>query len=225
MIRWLVVLLLIANVLFGALLQFGDSGAAARNPDAQLLALQMNAQQVRVVGGGQDRPPPAAGKAAPGPSACLAWGPFNEADAARAREALAALVPMDSISAREVTGAGSWWVHMPPQKSRAEAQKKVGELKALGVTGYSVIESDPEWLNAIDLGAFPDAASARDHLARLQQAGVRSAVVGERRGRTGIEWLVREPGEAVMNKVLEIKQAGFADSALGAVECPPASGR
>jgi hypothetical protein len=221
MMRWLVALLLVANILFGALVGFGGP---ARNPDAQLLDLQMNAQQVRVVGGGQDQPP-AKGKPAAAPAACLAWGPFNEADAARARELLSALVPADAVSSRTLAGAPSWWVFMPPQKSRAEAQRKMAELKGLGITGYSLVEADNEWLNAIELGVFPDEARARDYLANLQQFGVRTARAGERRGRSGIEWLVREPGEAVMARVLEIKQANFPDSALGAIECPAGATR
>ncbi len=216
MMRWLVVLLLIANVLFGALVGFGG---ASRSPDAQLLDLQMNAQQVRVVDGGQDQPAPKGKPAAP-PAACLAWGPFTEADAARARELLSALVPAESVTSRELTAASSWWVFMPPQKSRAEAQRKMAELKTLGITGYALVEAENEWQNAVELGLFPDEARAREYLANLQQLGVRTAQVGERRGRTGIEWLVREPGEAVMGRVLEIKQANFPDSALGAIECP-----
>ncbi|MBY0438970.1 MAG: SPOR domain-containing protein [Burkholderiales bacterium] len=221
MMRWLVALLLVANILFGALVGFGGS---SRNPDAQLLDLQMNAQQVRVVGGGQDQPAPKGKPAVPG-AACLAWGPFAEADAARARELLSALVPAEAVTSREVVGAPSWWVFMPPQKSRAEAQRKMAELKTLGITGYSLVETENEWQNAVDLGVFPSEARAREYLATLQQAGVRSAQVGERRGRAGVEWLVREPGEAVMARVLEIKQANFPESALGAIECPAGPAR
>ncbi|MBC7781612.1 MAG: hypothetical protein H7125_16080, partial [Proteobacteria bacterium] len=111
------------------------------------------------------------------------------------------------------------------QKTRAEAQKKMAELKALGVTGFSLVDTDPQWTNAIDLGAFSDERAAREYLARLQQTGVRSATVGERRAADGIEWLVREPGEAITTRVLELKQASFPQSALGAIECPAAGVR
>jgi hypothetical protein len=221
MMRWLVALLLIANVLFGALVGFGGP---ARGPDAQLLDLQMNAQQVRVVGGGQDQPA-TKGKPAVPAAACLAWGPFAEADAARARELLSARVPAEAVTSREVTSPSSWWVFMPPQKSRAEAQRKMAQLKALGITDYALVETENEWLNALELGVFPDEARAREYLANLQQLGVRTAQVGERRGRTAVEWLVREPGESVMARVLEIKQANFPDSALGAIECPAGAAR
>lgn len=229
MIKWLLVLLLVANVLFGALLQWGGP---SRNPDAQLVDLQMNAQQVRVIDGGQDKAAPAAqnkgqNKGAlgvqPVPAACLAWGPFTAADALRAREALAALVVDDQVAGREVVGMASFWVHMPRQKSRADAEKKVAELKVLGVEGYAIVEDDPLWSNAINLGVFADETRARTHLSQLQKAGVRTAVVAERPGRSGTEWLVREPGEAVMGRVLEVKQTRFPDSALGAIECPAGS--
>ncbi len=215
MIRWVVVLLLAANVLFGALVGFGNP---ARSPDAQLLDLQMNAQQVRVVGGGQDKPRPVVAAAAP--SACLAWGPFAQTDAARARELLAGLVPAEAITPWEVIGAGAWWVGLPPQKSRADAQRKVAELKALGVTGYSLVENGDDWQNAVELGVFPDEATAREYLAKLQQLGVRTARVIERQAAPGVQWLVRGPGEAVMARVLQLKQANFPDSSLGKIECP-----
>lgn len=218
MIRWLVALLLAANVLFGALVGFDGP---ARNPDTQLLDRQMNAQQVRVVGGGQDKPGPAAASVAP--SACLAWGPFAPADAARARELLSALVAAESVTSREVTGVASWWVGLPPQKSAAEAQRKMAELKALGASGYSLAETADEWQYAVELGRFADEAAAREFLARMQQLGVRTAQVNERRAPAGVQWLVREPGEPVMARVLALKQANFPDSALGAIECPTAA--
>lgn len=218
MMRWIIALLLAANVMFGVLVGFGGP---ARSPDAQLLDLQMNAQQVRVVAGGADRPAPKA--VASAPAACLAWGPFPQVDAARARELLAGLVPAEAVSSRESAGAVNWWVSMPPQKSRAEAQRKMAELKTLGVTGYSLVETADEWQYAIELGNFADEAAAREYLAKLQQAGVRTAQVTERRAPPGVQWLVREPGEAVMARVLALKQANFPDSALGAIECPPAA--
>ena len=220
MMRWIIALLLIANVLFGALVGFGGP---ARSPDAQLLDLQMNAQQVRVVAGGADRPAPKTVAQAQAPSACLAWGPFPQADAARARELLAGLVPAEAVSSRESAGAVNWLVAMPPQKSRAEAQRKIAELKSLGVTSYSLVETTGEWQYSIELGTFAEEAAAREYLARLQQAGVRTAQVIERRAPASVQWLVREPGEAVMAQVLVLKQANFPDSALGAIECPAAA--
>jgi len=221
MMRWTVALLLVANIVVAALVGIGSP---ARNPDAQLLDLQMNAQQVRVVGGGQDQPAPRRRPELP-PAACLAWGPFLEAEAVRAREWLADLVPAEAVTSRAVTGSASWWVFTPPQGSRAEAQRRLAELKALGVTGYSLVEAEGEWRNAIELGVFPDEARAQAYLDTLQRSGVRGARTGERRGRAGIEWLVREPGEAVMARVLEIKQANFPASALGAIECPVGAAR
>lgn len=213
MTRWIIALLLAANVLFGALVGFGGPG---RSPDAQLLDLQMNAQQVRVVAAGADQPAP---KSAP--AACLAWGPFPQADAARARELLGGQVPAEAVSSRETAGSVSWWVAMPPQKSRAEAQRKLAELKALGVTGYTLVETADEWQYSIELGTFAEEALAREYLAKLQQVGVRTAQVVERRAPASVQWLVREPGEALMVRVLALKQEHFPDSALGAIECPP----
>jgi len=221
MMRWIVGLLLAANLLFAVV---AGIGRPARSPDAQLLDLQMNAQQVRVVDGGQDQPAPRRKPEQPA-AACLAWGPFVEAEAVRAREWLAGLVPAEAVTSRVVTGIATWWVFMPPQGGSVDAQRRLAELKALGVTGYSLVEAEGEWRNAIELGVFPDEARARAYLGTLQQAGLRGAQAAERRGRAGIEWLVREPGKAVMARVLEIKQADFPDSALGAIECPAVTER
>jgi hypothetical protein len=147
--------------------------------------------------------------------------PFAQADAARARELLAGLVPAEAVSSRETPGSVNWWVAMPPQKSRAEAQRKLAELKALGVTGYTLLETADEWQYSIELGTFAEEALAREYLAKLQQVGVRTAQVVERRAPASVQWLVREPGEALMVRVLALKQEHFPDSALGAIECPP----
>lgn len=220
MIRWLVALLLLGNLLFSAFVLWGPGSRNARDEPRRLLELQLNAQQVRVLSGDRDRPASSGGFAPPDAAACLAWGPFAEPDATRARAALGDLVAADRISARAVTASASWWVYMPPQKSLAEAQRKAAELRALGVTGFTLLETEGEWQNAIELAVFSDEGGARNHLVRLQQAGVRSAAVGERRGGPGIEWLVREPAPEVMTRVLEIKQASFPDSPLGAIQCP-----
>ncbi len=216
MLRALVLVLLLANILFGVLVQWGTPGG---DDDAQLMSLQMNPQMVRIVGGGQERPP-VARPAAAAVAACLVWGPFDETQAARARAALEEAVPAARIEARELPATSQFWVHMPVQRSRAEAVKKLGELKTLGIAGGSVVENDPQWTNAVDLGSFAEEARAREYLGRLQVAGVRAAQITERRSGGGTQWLVREPSEALAARVLEIKQSGFPDSALGATACP-----
>jgi hypothetical protein len=220
--RWLLILLLLANIAFAAFVHWGR---VDQQGDAQLVNLQMNAAQVRIIGGGQDQPAPAPASPVAATGACLAWGPFEAAEAKRAREVLDAMVPPERIETRELPGDTAYWVHMPVQKSRAEAVKKLGELKALGIAAATIVDNDTAWTNAIDLGQFPQEAAAREHLAKLQASGVRTAQITTRQSGGGVQWLVREPSAAVTARVLEVKQKDFADSTLGAVPCPELAAR
>jgi len=215
-IRWLAGVLLLVNLAFALAVHVGLGGGRGDAPDAQLLDLQMNAAKVRVVAGGQDRPAPR------GPTAqCLAWGPFGPGEADAAREALATLAGAERVVRRELA-ASAWWVHVPPLRSRAEAQRRAGELRAQGVEGARVVESPAALVNAIDLGLYAEEPAARERLATLRTAGVRGAVVIERPG--GPQWLVRDPGEGLLAEVLAIKQARFPLSWLGTQPCPASGG-
>lgn len=216
MIRWVAGVLLLANVAFALAVHFGLTGGTADQPDAQLLDLQMNATKVRVVAGGQDRPAPRGAS-----TLCLAWGPFGPGEAEAAREVLATLAGAERVAGRELT-ASAWWVHLPPLRSRAEAQRRLGELRAQAVEGARLVESPAGLVNAIDLGLYAEEAAARERLAGLRAAGVRAAVVTERPG--GPQWLVRDPGEALVSEVLKVKQARFPLSWLGTQPCPATPG-
>ena len=212
MIRWVAGVLLLLNLAFALAVHFGVAGSEVERSDAQLLDLQMNAAKVRVVAGGQDR---AAPRAAPG--LCLAWGPFGPGEAEAAREVLASLAGAERVAARELS-ASAWWVHLPPHRNRAEAQRRVRELLAQGVEGARMVESPAGLVNAIDLGLYAEEAAARERLAALRASGVRAAVVTERPG--GPQWWVRDPDEALVGEVLKIKQARFPQSWLGTQPCP-----
>jgi hypothetical protein len=146
---------------------------------------------------------------------CLEWGSFGADEAARAAAALAQLALGDKVSQRE-TG-DSYWVYIPPLKTKAEVDRKMGDLKVLGVTDSYVVQDSDQWKLAISLGIFKSEEAAVNYLAQLRQKGVRSAVVGPRGAKASL-FVIRDPGDAVASKIAEFK-ADFPTATLKAAAC------
>jgi hypothetical protein len=81
----------------------------------------------------------------------------------------------------EVADPSSHMVLIPPQNDKAGAEKKVAELRTLGVTDYYVLQDppNPELRWGVSLGIFKSEEAARTYLAQMSQKGVRSARVVE----------------------------------------------
>jgi SPOR domain len=207
-------LLVFANIAF-----FGyASHLSAGRGEAQLQLLQISPERVKLVKDVAPPPPkpaPEARVAAPAPAACLAWGPLDAEARPRAEAALAPLALGDRLTVRESTP--SYWVHVPPLKSKAEAEKRAGELKARGVTEYYIVPDEGPAKFAISLGLFKSEQGASDFLAQLREKGVRSAVVAMRGGESAI--LIRDPGDAAAARVVEIAK-DFPGSGLKVLPCP-----
>lgn len=214
--RWVIGLLVIANLAFA-----GVAWVTTRkpSPDAQLVNLEMNADKLKLL-----ESKPAAGAAAapsgPAPAACLEWGRFSAAELERVRARIAELAPKARTTARELADAPSWWVHVPPFKSRDEAQRRVAELEALGVTELVVVTDNDRWRNAISLGIFKSEEAAAARLAALRERKVDDAVTGQRNGLLRLSVLtIREPGDALVGAVAGLR-GEFPGSELRAVACP-----
>jgi cell division protein FtsN len=139
---------------------------------------------------------------------------------AKAEAALAQLeLPAAQIE-RTVTDASGYWVHMPPQKTKTEADRKVRELNTLGVTELVMVTDPGEWRYAISLGIFRTDEAAQAFLAGLRKQGVRSAVVARRENfLKQVVFYVREPSPATTAR-LTLTQAEFPGSELKAGPCP-----
>jgi hypothetical protein len=122
--------------------------------------------------------PPAA--QAPATLACMEVGNFSADEAQRFEASLAPLALGDRVSRRRVRDVLTHIVYIPPLADKAAADKKVAELRQLGVTDYYVIQDNSALRWGISLGVFKQAEAARAHLARLNQMGVRSLRIGER---------------------------------------------
>jgi hypothetical protein len=122
-----------------------------------------------------------------------------------------------------VIDAGGYWVHIPPLKTKSDADRKVRELRDLGVTEFFVVQDAGQWRYAISLGIFRSEEAAQAFLARLKQRGVRSAIVARRENfLKQVAFYVREPSEATVAELTEIQQE-FPGSEIRAGPCPAAA--
>jgi hypothetical protein len=220
-LKALVFLLVLGNLLFLAFA--GGYFGAPDNPDAGRVGQQLVPERVRVVG--YDQAPPARAEVeklvaeAPPPvepeELCLVWEhlPADEAD--RLASTLAEKLAGIRVERRAVPveGAG-WWVMVPPLANKTEADKKVGELKELGINDLFVVRDAGSYQFAISLGVFSTEKGGQEHLGRLKAKGVKSAK------------LIRRPGKetqfAVEARGPLAKKAEVEELAAGVVEKSPA---
>lgn len=130
-----------------------------------------------------------------GPEACITWADLSGGEANRVAALLAEKFTDFRLDRRAdaVEGSG-WWVFIPPLPNKADAEKKVGELKRLGVDDYFIIQDAGPNRFAISLGVFTSEGGANDRLAELRTKGVKSAKVGPRLGKDALHTVeVRGP--------------------------------
>lgn len=216
--RVFILLLILGNAVFFAWHQFMREAA---DPAAQIAQLQVNPEKIRPL---KAESAPAVAVApqprTPVPAACVEWGFFSGADVARADAAIAALTLAADAVMRRVADVEGYWIHMPPLKTKPEVDRKLGELKALGVTDYFVVQDAGPWRNAISLGLFKNEEAAKGELERLRQRGVRSAQITRRDGLLKqVSFFLREPGKDAIARLTEL-QREFAGAEMKAVSCP-----
>ena len=213
--RALFLLLFAANLVLFAWWRYAAAPAGAA--DSEPMRRQVSPEKIRVLSGTELKSlPPRAKPAAPdgAPRACLEWGGFAVAEAPRGEQALAPLALGERLAQKRTEETAGWWVFIPPQGSRAGAQKKAAELKGLGIDEYFVVPEEGKAQWAISLGVFSTEEAARSRLEALRAKGVRSAQTGEREMRVGKIWLqVSNPDAALQAKLREIAQ-GFPGTEL-----------
>jgi len=218
--RLLFLLLVLANAAFYA---YAFVARQQGGVDSQIPLLQINPEKIGIVKAAGGVAPGKTKSAAlpPGLAPCLEWGLFAGPDVARADAAIARLDLPQALVQRMVADVGGYWVYIPPLKTRAEVDMKIGELKALGVVDFFAVQDQTQWRNAISLGIFKSEEAAKNFLARLREKGVRSAVIERRENfLKQIAYFVREPGELMVTKLAEL-QREFPGSEIKAVACPP----
>lgn len=152
---------------------------------------------------------------------CLEWGTFIEADLPRVEEALARQQLGDGINPQAIGKIPVYWVHIPPLRSKSHAERKIGELKRLGITTYTHVQDSSKWNNAISLGFFQNIEDAQAFLAALRSKGVRSAIIGAR-NLEQMKFVISEPPQSVVDKMAELKQE-FPHTELKTIKCEPSN--
>lgn len=110
--------------------------------------------------------------------ACTEIGNFDAAEAKRFEAQLAGLALGDKLARRTVQEVARHMVFIPSQGSKEAADKKLGELRRMGISDSYIIQDGTDLRWGISLGVFKSEDAARAHLAALVQKGVRSARLG-----------------------------------------------
>ena len=179
-------LLVLANLLLFAWQQgaFGRLAEAGREPER--VARQIEAERFRVLTEADVRELRERATQGSAPldldiaQACVEFGDFPAADAARAEKLLATLSSGVKVESRPVEAPGWYMVYLPPHKSWAEAERRAEELRKLGVKDLLVMSENAPLKFAISLGSFRDPEAAKSHLAALEKLGVKGVRMSDR---------------------------------------------
>lgn len=109
---------------------------------------------------------------------CTEIGNFDTEQARQFEVQVASLALGERLSRRTMSDGIRHMVFIPSQGSKEKADKKAEELRQLGIHDFYVIQEDKENRWGISLGIFKTEPAARNHLALLNQKGVRSARLG-----------------------------------------------
>ncbi|MFO1303353.1 MAG: SPOR domain-containing protein [Burkholderiales bacterium] len=214
--RIVIVLLLLANVtmyLYTRLDTGGGEGMLLQDqvqPDKIKL---LTPQQVAALG-------PA--KVAALNDVCVEWGPFAEADRARAMAEMEPLALGRLVSQKKVEIESGFWVNMGPFATKAAAENRIAELRRQGVKELSVADAAKGQF-AVSFGNFASEAAALAHTEELARIGIKLAKV-ERRNQPFSQTVVvvRDPQQSVMTRLRELMPQ-FPGSDLRTAPCERAT--
>src|SRR5262250_1028769 len=164
--RILVFLLLLANVTLFLYIQLDRAGSG----EAARLGQQVQADKIKLLTPQQ--------VAALGPAkvaaladVCLEWGPLTDADRTRALADLDPLALGKLLTQRRTETTTSFWVYLPPAPSRAEAERRLADLRARGLGDVALVDGGTQ-RNAISFGLFQTEDAANERLAEALKQGV-----------------------------------------------------
>jgi hypothetical protein len=157
--------------------------------------------------------------AKPGALVCLEWGDFSGTDLARATAALSAMQMADKLSQRQIEQDIGYWVYFPPLGNKAAVNRKLSEIRALGIKEYFVVPGSGRWKNAISLGVFKTREAAQSFLHGLHAKGVHTARIGERASKLMSTIFMLHGVDAATASKLNAMQNDFPGSTLNNVPC------
>jgi hypothetical protein len=200
--RTVVIFLLLANLTFFAFTRLdatseGEAVRLVEQVQPEKIKL-LTPQQVAALG-------PA--KVAALADVCLEFGPLTEVDRARALADLDSLALGKLLTQKRIETTTSFWVYLPPAPSRAEADRRVADLRTRGLGDVAVIDAGQQ-RNAVSLGLFQTEDAANNRLAEAQKLGVANARVGPRQQVIANTMLViRDPQAQVVAKLRDLMSA------------------
>jgi hypothetical protein len=148
--------------------------------------------------------------------ACVAFAGLTDEQADALASAIQARDGLRLVRS-SVEVPSSWWIHIPPQPSKAAADAKVETLRALGVTdSYILREPGPNQF-AISLALFKTEKAAEAQMAIFRAKGVQEARVSTR-GQATNRIEIRGPVDRLPEVASELSGRFSSASRLG---CTP----
>jgi len=226
--KWIFSILLVFNILFFTVIQLNSSHGResiyghepVKADRIKLLAEPQNSPELSLAMSSEvpvksEDSPPSEAK----PEICLEWGRFSGDALKRAAQALEKLHLGEKLIQHKAEKPGGYWVYITPRKTLQEAQKKVDELKQLGVQESYIVREPSVMQYAISMGIFSTAEVAAKYLDQLREKGVKSAVSGPRTQEIGATlFQIKDSGESMTAQLTKLK-LDFPGSELKAVEC------
>ena len=226
MMKWLIWLLLLANLIFFSFIQWGEI-LTGENKNLKHQP-SLNAEKIKLL----DAPNAAPATSLPSSAVlatsqdqraftdvCLEWGEFSGIDSVSATAALTTLKLTDKLTQRQTEYAIGYWVYLPPAQTRAEMDKNIAELKRHNVKDYFTVQDAGPWKNAISLGVFKTDKAARKTFDSLRSKGVKTAVMGELMSKFKLTvFVLKSPDVVAIEKMVTLQQK-FAGSAVHLVAC------
>lgn len=203
--RWVALLLLIANLALASWILAGTPGRQTREsrPPAEIGELTLLREAAE---GGSAR------------SVCFTIGPFDDAERAERAHVRLERLGLEPEQRRtrdeEVYG---YQVLLPPFESRAAALEATRRLAEQGIEDYFIVVSDPALENAVSVGLFEKKRYAVRHADYLDELGFDAELRLRTRERTRFWQDYRDPDGRVTAEWLESLEA---DQALQRLERP-----
>jgi hypothetical protein len=207
-LRLAVLLLVLANVLVGARAFL----ASPTNPDAGRIEQQLLPEKVKVIAfadaqsaaASKDNVQPSAEaqplaemqpttEVQPAEETCQFWSDLANPDADQVERLLAEQFPAFKAMRQVTAETNGYWVFVPPLESKEEANRKTAELQQLGVQDFFILHASGPNQFAISLGTYRTEEAANAGLEALRAKGVKSAKVGERKGKPINSFEIRGP--------------------------------
>jgi hypothetical protein len=240
MVKWWIGFLLLVNMLLFAVMQWG--GALTVDTDIPVVEAEFNADKIKLLSDVPAAPTVAMASEVAVASAaktsepallqssntnsaskairqCGEWGEFSGSGLAQVQTELAALSLSEKLTQNTIEHDSGFWVFLPPMKKRTDVQRKIEQLKQLGINDYFVVQDAGIWMNAISLGVFRTEKAAQKYLVSMQEKGVHSAKVGERKSKLKFTQFFFKDLDAVTADKIRNLQKDFPDNELKITDC------